>query len=230
MRFQWAILQHGSLPLRPSGAISHAVEHRCTCTLLWPEKESPSPRNTVLADPCFTVDGYNAAFGLLHELHLSLEHAGRVFVTHQHMDHLPGWPGEPSDLRLWPFDPAAAPDGLRAVHCPGHEAGLYALVFRSDADEEVWVVGDAVLDEDWLSAWGCYWPNGYAREEIIETWRSVAKIVASADTIVPGHGDPIRVTPFLVRQLIERFPKSFALECPEVISVLESRIAAGGHR
>ncbi len=230
MRFQWAILQHGSLPLRPSGAISHAVEHRCTCVLVWPEKESPSPQNTVLADPCFTVDGYNAALGLLRRLHFSLEDAGWVFVTHQHMDHLPGWPGEPPGLRLRPFDPAAAPAGLRAVLCPGHEADLHALAFRSDADEEVWIVGDAILDEEWLPTWGYYWPNGYGREEIIGTWRSVAKIVSSADIIVPGHGDPIRVTPFLVRELLERFPKALALECSEVISALESRIEAGGHR
>jgi hypothetical protein len=81
-----------------------------------------------------------------------------------------------------------------------------------------------VLDRQWLEAWQYYWPNGYAMPEIVETWRSVAKIVATADTIVPGHGPPIRVDAELVHGLAQGFTNAeYARECPDVLASLKRR-------
>ena len=33
-------------------------------------------------------------------------------------------------------------------------------------------------------AWQYYWPNVYEVPEIVETWRSLAKILATADTVI----------------------------------------------
>jgi hypothetical protein len=38
-----------------------------------------------------------------------------------------------------------------------------------------------MLDEEWLRAWG-YYPNHYKRAELIETWRSIARIFGDSET------------------------------------------------
>lgn len=42
MRYQYRILQTGSLPLRPDSCRDH-VEHRCTSALVWPEPIEVTP-------------------------------------------------------------------------------------------------------------------------------------------------------------------------------------------
>ena len=69
---------------------------------------------------------------------------------------------------------------------------LASLVVATN-DGTTWIVGDAILGEDWLRAWRYYWPNGYGPDEIVETWRSVARILSMADVVIPGHGPPFRV-------------------------------------
>jgi hypothetical protein len=72
-----------------------------------------------------------------------------------------------------------------------------------------------------------YWPNEYAVEEIIETWRSVGTILASADVVVPGHGAPLVVDAGLLETLIDRFPQAaYSRECPDVLELLERRLQA----
>jgi glyoxylase-like metal-dependent hydrolase (beta-lactamase superfamily II) len=117
-------------------------------------------------------------------------------------------------------------DGIRALPCPGHAADLRALAFTSIKDERVWVVSDAVLDEQWLRAWGYYFPNQYSDDEIIETWRSVGTIFAEADVIVPGHGAPIQVNRALMETLIAGFPSAkYSSACPDVLEALNKRLA-----
>lgn len=224
MQFQWLVLQEGSLPLRPSGLVARLAEHRCTSALLWPAGAAPAAANTVVTDPCFSRAGARAARDALARLGLTFADLGTAFETHPHLDHAAYLPLAFSRLDPRALDPAAPPAGLEAVRCPGHDPDLHALVFRSDADEQVWAVGDAILDLEWLEAWGYYWPNGYGPEDVVETWRSVAAILSRADIVVPGHGAPFRVTRSLLGGLIESFREAeCAAECPGVVPALERR-------
>jgi hypothetical protein len=82
-----------------------------------------------------------------------------------------------------------------------------------------------VLDREWLLAWAYYWPNGYSREEIVQTWRSVAAVLR-ADVIVPGHGAPIDVTPELCDELCRGFDRAeHASECGDVRDRIRRRFA-----
>ncbi len=228
-RYEWVVLQDGQLPLRPEGWVDTSVEHRSTAALIWPEGERPNEKNTLLVDPYFTDRGFEQAAPLLDRLALAFDRIGRMFVTHPHFDHCLQLPtgldleGPPPFCR----DDGGPLGGLRLVPCPGHERSLHALAFTSSEGEEVWIVGDAVLDEPWLRAWGYYWPNGYSARRIVETWHSLATILSGADVVVPGHGPPIPVTPALVRTLLTSFPAAeHADQCPEVGEALETRLDA----
>ena len=213
--------------LRPNGRHIPSVEHRCTSVLIWPEGSRPSFHNTVVTDPCFTDEGFQCAVEILDGLGLSFSDIGRMFITHQHGDHrlsLP--PGVPKQgFRYFhPGDDKSMP-GISSFHSPGHSPDLEALVFCSPSRDSVWVVGDAVLDEEWLKAWGFFWPNGYSAAEIIQTWKSVGTIIANADVIVPGHGEPITVTVSLVKELLSNFPYAkYSKDCTDVGQALRNRL------
>jgi hypothetical protein len=99
------------------------------------------------------------------------------------------------------------------------------LSFR-DENGIVTAASDAVLSREWLLAWQYYWPNVYIPAEIVATWQSVAKILATADMVLPGHGQPIPVTAELLRELIDNFPRAeYGSRCSEVVSVLQQRLA-----
>lgn len=229
-RFEWRLLQEGSLPLRPDGIINHALEHRPTSTLIWPEGRLFQREHTLLTDPYFTSNSFALAelgLGLL--AGVSFKDIGHIFVTHQHYDHQLHFPADAPEPPppFIEFVPGVTKgfEGITAVPCPGHAPDLRALVFTSPTDERVWVVGDAVLDKEWLLAWRYFWPNNYSPAEIVQTWRSVAMIVAQADVIVPGHEVQIRVTPQCVEELIAGFPRAeHAAECPDVLETLRERL------
>ena len=112
---------------------------------------------------------------------------------------------------------------LATVPCPGHAPDLQALRFPSESGE-VWIVGDAILSLEWLLDWRYYWPNGYDVDEVIQTWRSVAAILAGAEVVIPGHGPTFKVTAALLRDLVEGFPKApSAAKCPDVLATLVGR-------
>ena len=228
--YRWLVLQDGELPLRPDLSINHLLEHRCTSVILWPADQDPSPHNVLVTDPCFTRVGLAVARRRLQSLGLAIEDLGRCFVTHGHLDHTPHLPpsilsrGPRSWTRFAPGSPSATLVGFEAVACPGHEVDLHSLVFWSRDEQgrlrKCWVVGDAVLDEDWLRAWGYYWPNQYSPVDIVQTWRSVARVL-EADWIFPGHGPPIQVTQELLVHLERTFPLAeFADDCPDVARTL----------
>ena len=221
--YQYIVLQKGSLPLKPNRKIEKAVEHRCTTLLLWPENAPPGPENTVLIDPCFTATGYRDAQKQLKNLNFSFSNLGFAFITHRHIDHLPNFPRKKQILQLQQ-DARELPDDIELISCPGHAKDLRALVFHSSFDEQVWVVGDAILNLTWLKAWQYYWPNVYTSLEVVQTWNSVAKILARADVVIPGHGDRIDVTATLLSELLETFPSAeHADECPDVEPLLRQR-------
>jgi len=225
MRFHWRILQEGQLSLRPRGAGVLSCEHRATSVLVWPENEPPARGNTVVADPCFTPRGFEDAQRVLAGLGLTFHDVGQFFVTHLHGDHMYHVPEPDGPWMIYPLRLDAMPAGMALVPCPGHEEDLDALAFFSAEDGEVWIVGDAILDEEWLRAWRYYWPNGYDYGEIEQTWRTVAAVLSRADLVIPGHGAPIRVTASLVKYLANTFPGAErAAECPVVPHMLAERL------
>lgn len=221
--YQYIVLQQGSLPLNPNQTHEKAVEHRCASLLLWPAHASPEIENTILIDPCFTAAGYQYAQKQLKKYKCSFSTIGTFFVTHRHIDHLPNFPQRKHISQLQQ-DARHLPDGIELIPCPGHAQDLHALVFRSTFNEQVWIVGDAILNLRWLKAWRYYWPNGYSPREIVQTWNSVAKILARADVVIPGHGNRIYVTAELLADLLETFPYAeYASECPQVEPLLRQR-------
>lgn len=224
-QFRWAVLQTGQLPVTFDGQHLAGLEHRPTSILIWPADQAPSSANTILTDPYFTPGGYQDAYQALKPLGISFEAINRAFVTHPHYDHMPSVPGRDlPDFRLFEPGTEAVFEGINAVHCPGHSPVLHALVFSAPSDGQVWVVGDAILNADWLRRWHYYWYNGYSPVEVMQTWRTVARIVAQADVIVPGHGAPIPVDKALVDGLKAAFPGAeYASDCPDVLDILEER-------
>jgi len=226
-RFNYCILQEGTIVLKPDGRRVRFLEHRCTAALIWPEGETPSINNTLLTDPCFTGKGFRSALECLDQIGISFSDIGRIFVTHRHSDHCLSLPADISESGYPHFRPGDDfMSGISAVPCPGHCSTLKSLVFRSTSGKDVWIAGDAVLDEEWLRAWGFYWPNIYSPDDVVQTWRSVAKIVRNADVIVPGHGKPFNVTLSIVEYLLARFPDAaYSEECEEVEDILHKRAA-----
>ncbi|MBN1680713.1 MAG: hypothetical protein JW966_10500 [Anaerolineae bacterium] len=232
-RCNWIVLQTGRIPLRPDGVVDHMVEHRCTSVLVWPDDQTPQPNNTVITDPCFTEAGLVDAVRQLETVGAVFDDVGYLFVTHLHADHMLHMPYTTVPPRLRPLRTGQqhALPGLYTENCPGHHPLLMALFFYDQHHRAIWIAGDAVLDDEWLRAWGYYWPNNYTPDDIIQTWRSVAHIVSRADVIVPGHGPPIDVSASLVSDLAAGFPHApHADACPDVIDTLEARLAVLAHQ
>jgi glyoxylase-like metal-dependent hydrolase (beta-lactamase superfamily II) len=226
--YRWEVIQEGRLPLRPDGRWVRGIPHLCTSIVAWPAGETPGRNNSVITDPCFAPESIPETLARLACLGISFNDLGHLFETHRHGDHLMNLREElVPRLRPWPGRwPSGAPLGaMRVVACPGHSADLRSLAFTDVEGREVWIVGDAVLDEEWLRAWRCYWPNGYAPEEIRQTWHSLGRILSRADLIIPGHGPPLAVTPQLIADLAATFPHADeARVCPSVLDLLQRRL------
>lgn len=217
------ILQKGMLPLCPNRTFDRTAEHRCTTTLIWPEHSSPRSENTILIDPCFTTAGYQYALKQLKTLDISFKDIGYMFITHRHIDHVLTLPEKKKFPYFQKGSTSFLPD-IDLIPCPGHAQDLQALVFRSTSHEQVWIVGDAILNLRWLTAWQYYWPNVYTHQEVVQTWNSVAHILSQADIVIPGHGEKIYITAALLTALLETFPSAeHADKCPEVEPLLWQR-------
>jgi len=222
--YQYRILQRGMLPLSPDGAMDLSKEHRCTAVAIWPAHERPFPARTIFTDPSFTLAGKKDAQEHAARIGLTLDDMRTIFVTHRHRDHLPSNVEHGATHIFQTRVPAEFPD-IAVERCPGHAPDLHALIFRNPFNKMVWVAGDAVLNQEWLLAWGYFWPNRYSRDEIAETWRSVAKILSHADIVIPGHGDEILVTPDLLKDVLTGFLTApYAAIAPEVSTTIRQRL------
>ena len=95
MRYNWRILQEGSLPLRPDGRTEREAAHACTAVLVWPENQVPTREHAIVTDPCFTEEGYRQAREELVRLGATFASIGRFFLTHHwHWDHQPSLPAD----------------------------------------------------------------------------------------------------------------------------------------
>ncbi len=218
-RYRYIYLQTGEIPLDPLGNVDMSIEHRCSSVLIWPEKERPSPGNTILTDPCFTRNGIRNAQQAIGRLGISFDTIGRIFITHPHHDHIPKnrYSRELSRKKHFKGTSSGRLSGVAVMSCPGHSPNLKTLLFNTDGGQSVCVAGDAILDTDWLNAWEYFRPNGYNAKEVVETWRSVVRILQAADIVIPGHGDSIHVTGELIKTLIRKFHRAeFSGRCPEL--------------
>jgi glyoxylase-like metal-dependent hydrolase (beta-lactamase superfamily II) len=226
-RYEYAIVQTGSLPLNPEADYEPSREHRCTSALIWPEGANPSHQNAVLTDPCFTLQGYQQAVQQFEQLKCSFQEIGWIFVTHPHRDHLSNlthFIGRQPDQTFRP-DTDEHLKGFVSTPLPGHFPTQKGLFFCSASQHVVCVSGDAILDEAWLRAWKYYWPNFYQEADILQTWNSVAIILARADVIIPGHGAPFQVTGDLLDHLVHTFDQAeHAEQCPQVCDALKNRL------
>lgn len=217
-------MQTGSLPLAPNGKLDFSIKHKCSSLLLWPDKEEPSSKNTILTDPCFTPKGLEIAQEKLESYQFPLDDIQYIFITHGHRDHLPTFILDKAKVKFIKDEPTPL-SGITKVPCVGHAPDLESLTFYSNKSESIWIVGDAILNMEWLKAWGYYWPNRYSSKDIIKTWKSVAKIVANADIVIPGHGEAITITARLIQELIDLFPfAKHADKCFSVVPILKKRL------
>jgi glyoxylase-like metal-dependent hydrolase (beta-lactamase superfamily II) len=225
-RYEYRILQIGTLPLNPEAEYDPSIEHRCTSVLIWPEGAEPNHRNSVLCDPCFTAGGYDKALKHLEKLGFSFQRVGWIFVTHPHRDHrsnLADFMGQqPGNSFIQ--NGRTHLESFASILLPGHASTQKGLFFRTANGHMICVCGDAILDETWLRAWKYYWPNFYDESEIVQTWRSVALVLAHADVVIPGHGVPFQVTSELLEHLIRTFKQAeHAGQCPDVLETLTQR-------
>jgi hypothetical protein len=89
--------------------------------------------------------------------------------------------------------------------------------------QNVWIVGDAIINLDWLKAWA-FWPVNYTTAEIIQTSITVATILSLADLIVPRHSAPVAIDASLTGELLSTFPAAaHANRCDHVRQLLSDR-------
>lgn len=226
-KYDWRIIQDGRIIIKPDGYILPFRDHRPTSTIIWTDGSQPNQNNSILTDPYFTKQSYPEVILSLQSMKMTLGDIGWIFITHPHGDHLLHIPHEYQQYVFPPFYPEVATQfsDITIVPLPGHHPELEAMVFLSSKNLWTWVVGDAILDEEWLRAWAYYFPNRYTKDEIILTWISVAKIITNADVIIPGHGSPIFVTYELVSHLLTSFSNAeFSGETRYVNKYLSDRL------
>jgi len=224
-KYNYIILQQGSLTLKPDGMVDYNEEHRCTITLIWPIKSNLQKNNSLLIDPCFSNQSLLSANSILDDYKISLSEIQNFFITHNHSDHLPDYSLTKItvDVNYIDKDDNSFID-IDIYPCPGHSDDSKCLYFKSKSNKNVCITGDTILNKDWLKAWQYYWPNGYTKEEVIKTWASVCQIVSNADIIIPGHGKPFNVTKDLLKYLIDNFSSAqYSYQSKNSIEIIKNR-------
>lgn len=170
----------------------------CTCTLIRTDEY------TILVDPSLPPEQMEAAVDRRTGQRIGAVDA--VYVTHRHGDHwvgieaFPGakWLMAPAELAGWraeatgeqgriagrvtAVDAEDIAPGVQLLPTPGHTDGLTSLAFVSDGRRVV-VTGDGVMTADFFRNRDVYFNSVDAKEAA----RSIDRIAAQADIVVPGH-------------------------------------------
>lgn len=206
MSVRWTVLTIGHLSRNRFWGEDEAIARRsplCTSTLVGIGDA------VILVDPPLPPDEMP---GLLdRRTGLSVADVTHVFLTHFHGDHrfgLEAFPGVPWLLpdAEWVFwDTRLAPDagerallkrvtpitaeasehwpGVTTLHLPGHTPGLAGLAFRDRDGFRVVIASDAAMTRDFFDARAGYF-NSHDFDAVA---RSIDRLRAEADIIVPGH-------------------------------------------
>lgn len=88
MRYNWALLQKGQIPLRPNGthyARAPFNRHYCSSIFIWHDGALPWRDRTVVIDPCWRIATQcHKAIIILKEMGICLYDIGYYFTTHIH--------------------------------------------------------------------------------------------------------------------------------------------------
>lgn len=112
-----------------------------------------------------------------HDGNLDLFPRAKKFV-HELEKPGPGFERVSMDVELW--------EGVELTATPGHTRGSLSVLVRND--ETIAMVGDAIPSEDNVRKWV---PPGLHYDRAV-AMASMTRLIALADSIVPGHGPPFR--------------------------------------
>jgi len=132
----------------------------------------------------------------------------RVFITHFHRDHFGGiehfehahWYCHPIARgrlpaplkeKFIPVEDGGQPiNNTSVLHTPGHTEGHASLLWTDEARlVRVAICGDAILSLAWLLS-GHTWKFNADFYGLEAVRTSTAKLLSSADVLIPGHGQP----------------------------------------
>jgi glyoxylase-like metal-dependent hydrolase (beta-lactamase superfamily II) len=132
----------------------------------------------------------------------------KIFITHFHRDHFGGiecfehahWYCHPISRdrlsvalkeKFIPVDDGGeVMRNTRVLHTPGHTEGHASLLWTDDAGlVRVAICGDAILSLAWLMS-GYTWKFNADFYNLEAAQASAAKLLSSADLLIPGHGQP----------------------------------------
>ena len=191
----YKILYEGTLPRDPHGNWNSNILHRCTTALIYCMKnEEIDKSSTILTDPGWTDnDEELKIINGLEKIDLSFEDIEYVFITHAHNDHICGIMNcsaiENAKI-LMKDSEIMNRFPLEIFSTPGHSPDSRTLCFQCDKKYTA-VVGDAVINEDYLINQEIYRPNGYTGKEEKQTIETMQFIKDKFDVIIPGHGKAI---------------------------------------
>lgn len=210
MKYKFRILQTGSIPLNFQGKINTALKHRATSTLVYREINNKIDKSFLLiVDPAWVLKSeMTKAEDRIKDLQITLKDINHLFLTHSHYDHRCGLKNlakEKSNLMRMIHSKYLIESGINKIEIiqtPGHSYDSRALIIHSK--KRTAIVGDAVINYEYLMQWGYYYPNQYKPNEISETRQTMKKLIENNDVIIPGHGSAISVDDNL-RQKLRNF-------------------------
>ncbi len=203
-QIKYKILIHGSLPVDANLKYHGDIPHICTSTLIYKIKDNTIIKDSlVLCDPAWIDSQYEDQIRQnLHSLDLTFADINYVFVSHEHMDHCLALHSSSllnSAIRLTQKNIYLIKD-LSIRSAPGHTHDSLILFFKSE-DIKTAVVGDAIINEEYLLNWEVYRPNGYSEKEIKQTRKTMNYLIKHFSVIIPGHGDAIYVNKELKKKV-----------------------------
>jgi glyoxylase-like metal-dependent hydrolase (beta-lactamase superfamily II) len=132
----------------------------------------------------------------------------RVFITHFHRDHFGGldhfeharWychaiardrlPAPLKERFLPVEDGGEVMRNTHVLHTPGHTEGHASILWTDEAGlVRVGICGDAILSLAWLMS-GYTWKFNADFHDLEAARASATTLLASADLLIPGHGQP----------------------------------------